>query len=94
MTERAGVLRSETGLASVRGAGRLAEKLVRHPEHRGVAGHQPADPRHRPRAGRAHAEETRGSHWREDFPATDDEHWLGHIDVTTDAITYRPGAGS
>ncbi len=23
----------------------------------------------------ARREETRGSHWREDFPATDDEHW-------------------
>jgi L-aspartate oxidase len=25
--------------------------------------------------------ETRGSHWREDFPDRDDEHWLGHLDV-------------
>jgi succinate dehydrogenase/fumarate reductase flavoprotein subunit len=24
-------------------------------------------------------EETRGSHWREDFPDRDDEHWLGHL---------------
>ncbi|MDP4013646.1 MAG: L-aspartate oxidase [Candidatus Nanopelagicales bacterium] len=23
--------------------------------------------------------ETRGSHWREDFPASDDEHWLAHL---------------
>ena len=27
-------------------------------------------------------EETRGSHWREDFPDSDDEHWRGHLDVT------------
>ena len=27
-------------------------------------------------------EETRGSHWREDFPMTDDEHWRVHL-VTT-----------
>ena len=27
-------------------------------------------------------EETRGSHWREDFPDTDDEHWFGHLDTT------------
>jgi L-aspartate oxidase len=27
-------------------------------------------------------EETRGSHWRDDFPATDDEHWRGHLDIT------------
>ncbi len=26
-------------------------------------------------------EETRGSHWREDFPERDDEHWGGHFDV-------------
>src|SRR5215213_2208464 len=26
--------------------------------------------------------ETRGSHWREDFPELDDEHWHGHIDIT------------
>jgi L-aspartate oxidase len=27
-------------------------------------------------------EETRGSHWREDFPDADDENWRGHLDVT------------
>ncbi len=26
-------------------------------------------------------EETRGSHWREDFPDLDDRHWLGHLDA-------------
>ncbi|MDP9094818.1 MAG: L-aspartate oxidase [Actinomycetota bacterium] len=26
-------------------------------------------------------EETRGSHWRDDFPATDDEQWRGHLDI-------------
>jgi L-aspartate oxidase len=30
-------------------------------------------------------EETRGSHWREDFPDRDDEHWLGHLDTTLTA---------
>jgi len=29
-------------------------------------------------------EETRGSHWREDFPERDDAHWAGHFDVTMD----------
>ncbi|WP_375493798.1 L-aspartate oxidase [uncultured Jatrophihabitans sp.] len=29
--------------------------------------------------------ETRGAHWREDFPAGDDEHWRGHLDTTLDA---------
>ncbi|WP_283139219.1 L-aspartate oxidase [Rhizohabitans arisaemae] len=27
-------------------------------------------------------EETRGSHWREDFPERNDAEWLGHLDVT------------
>ncbi|GII77531.1 hypothetical protein Sru01_25130 [Sphaerisporangium rufum] len=27
-------------------------------------------------------EETRGSHWREDFPARDDAWWSGHLDLT------------
>ncbi|QYJ03742.1 L-aspartate oxidase [Nocardioides panacisoli] len=27
-------------------------------------------------------EETRGSHWREDFPQRDDDRWAGHFDVT------------
>jgi len=28
--------------------------------------------------------ETRGSHWREDFPERNDSQWLGHLDVTLD----------
>jgi L-aspartate oxidase len=27
-------------------------------------------------------EETRGSHWRDDFPDRDDPHWRMHLDVT------------
>jgi L-aspartate oxidase len=30
-------------------------------------------------------EETRGSHWRDDFPDRDDEHWRGHLDTTLSA---------
>jgi succinate dehydrogenase/fumarate reductase flavoprotein subunit len=26
-------------------------------------------------------EETRGAHWREDFPERDDAHWRGHLDT-------------
>lgn len=33
-------------------------------------------------------EETRGSHWREDFPRRDDTRWAGHFDVRrVDAVT-------
>ncbi|GGO61600.1 L-aspartate oxidase [Nonomuraea cavernae] len=38
--------------------------------------------------------ETRGSHWREDFPDRDDNDWLGHLDVTLTeeglTMTYTP----
>lgn len=38
-------------------------------------------------------EETRGSHWREDFPERDDERFAGHLDVVMDdgvtAVTLR-----
>ena len=34
-------------------------------------------------------EETRGSHWREDFPDRDDARWAGHCDV---ALDCGPGA--
>jgi aspartate oxidase len=30
-------------------------------------------------------EETRGTHWREDFPERDDDRWRGHIDATLQA---------
>ena len=29
----------------------------------------------------ARRQETRGSHWREDYPDRDDESWLGHVDL-------------
>ncbi|WP_433247440.1 L-aspartate oxidase [Streptosporangium sp. CA-135522] len=39
-------------------------------------------------------EETRGSHWREDFPERNDAWWLGHLDVTLTTegmtMTYVP----
>src|SRR5262245_23878606 len=39
-------------------------------------------------------EETRGSHWREDFPDRDDPDWLGHLDQTlregTITMQYQP----
>jgi L-aspartate oxidase len=34
-------------------------------------------------------EETRGAHWREDFPVASDE-WRGHLVTTLDGTTYRP----
>jgi L-aspartate oxidase len=40
-----------------------------------------------------HREETRGSHWREDFPDRDDRAWLGHLVTRLDGrltTTYEP----
>jgi len=82
MTERAGVLRSDAGLAQ--GLDELA----------GLAGDEAAVPDTSTweatnlltiAAVLMHAarerEETRGSHWREDFPDTDDAAWSGHLDT-------------
>jgi len=45
----------------------------------------------------ARREETRGSHWREDFPDRDDERWRGHLDtvlvdgaLATEFIPFDP----
>lgn len=45
-------------------------------------------------AAAARREETRGSHWREDFPVADPD-WLGHLDTRMDEagrlrVSYRP----
>ncbi|GGL28405.1 L-aspartate oxidase [Planomonospora parontospora] len=43
-------------------------------------------------------EETRGSHWREDFPDRDDHRWLSHLDVTLTeegmTMNHRPHGGA
>jgi L-aspartate oxidase len=86
MTEWSGVLRSESGLALA------AERLQE------LAGKGSGDPNTAAwettnlltvaqgivAAARAR-QETRGSHWREDFPDRDDEKWDGHLGVTMSA---------
>jgi L-aspartate oxidase len=81
LTERAGVLRTEEGLGS------LAPTLGRLVGTADEAGTGSWESSNLLTLGSALAEaarmrqETRGSHWREDFPGRDDEHWFGHIDV-------------
>lgn len=87
MTERVGVLRSAAGLAE---AGERLAKLAAVPAERvdvdawettnllTVAGALAASA--------AAREETRGSHWREDFPATEPRN-RGHVDVAVRADT-------
>jgi len=95
MTESAGVLRSRDGLA--RGAADLESLARRTTEEAGVASWETtnlmtvADALLEAAWAR---EETRGSHWRDDFPERDDEHWAGHLDVTVEdgrpTVTFGP----
>ena len=85
MTEYAGVLRSRDGLTVA--ATELAD-LAR------TAGAEPSTASWQATnlvtvasalvAAAGLREETRGSHWREDFPDSDDPHWFGHVDTTMD----------
>ena len=86
MTERAGVLRSRAGLAE--GAAELAALARTTPEVADVAAWETTNLHTISTALLAAAterEETRGSHWREDFPERDDRQWARHIDVTLSA---------
>ena len=82
MTQRAGVLRSAAGLGgAVDVLRRLAEVAG---EDLGPDAWEVTNLVTISMALTASAllrEETRGSHWREDFPERDDERWAGHCDV-------------
>jgi L-aspartate oxidase len=86
MSTGAGVLRSVAGLAQV---GRYLDECF------AAADGVPADIQSWQAANLATVaaalvaaaacrEETRGSHWREDFPDRDDARWLGHLDTVLD----------
>jgi L-aspartate oxidase len=81
MTARVGVLRSAEGIAE--GLERLAGLGADSDEVPGVDGWETTNLLSLSTALAAAAlvrEETRGSHWREDFPERDDATWAGHLD--------------
>jgi L-aspartate oxidase len=95
MTSRVGVLRSADGLAEATGlldklAGRPAEQVDQdswETTNLLTISTALAD-------AAALREETRGSHWRDDFPERDDARWAGHFDVTmadgATTVEFRP----
>jgi L-aspartate oxidase len=97
LTKHAGVLRTELGLASV---GQQLQRLIGTTEDAGTEAWETTNllSLGAVLAQAAHMRtETRGSHWRDDFPRRDDEHWFGHLDVRLDdgvpAFAYHPSAG-
>ncbi|MFE7588302.1 L-aspartate oxidase [Kitasatospora sp. NPDC057512] len=98
MSRGAGILRSAASMAdTAAGLALIAEQARSH-----VAEEKPADPRVETWeaanlllvatalvAAAAQREETRGCHWREDFPERDDAHWRRHL-ITTLAATGGP----
>jgi L-aspartate oxidase len=86
MTEQAGVLRTDAGL---RGAAKqLAELASARPGRPETADWEATNLLTVATALTFAAyvrEETRGSHWREDFPVRDDESWSVHLDVARGA---------
>lgn len=81
MTAHVGVLRAAGGLCD---AQRALESIAFDHPNPGTADWETSNLVTISRALSAAAqlrEETRGSHWREDFPERDDERWSGHIDA-------------
>jgi len=83
MTTGAGVIRSAAGLAETAAA--LEKLIARVSTAPGTSAWEATNlvtVGSALIAAGAAREESRGSHWREDHPDRDDEHWLGSLDVT------------
>ncbi|MGL5824322.1 MAG: L-aspartate oxidase [Nocardioides sp.] len=82
MTSRVGVLRSARGMAEARQSlAGLATEVSSGPDLAAWEATNLLTVSAVLAAAAQLREETRGSHWREDFPERDDSAWAGHIDV-------------
>ena len=91
MSEHAGVLREAKGLAAAAdGLAELAPSTPTPPSTETLPSTENWEATNllTVAAALVHAaqrrEETRGAHWREDFPDRDDEHWRGHLNLQLD----------
>ncbi len=85
MTGEVGVLRSEKGLAAAIGdLDALASERHHEPAPDAWETTNLLTVSQALAAAASLREETRGSHWREDFPERDDDVWAGHVDVVLD----------
>ena len=88
MTSRVGVLRSADGMGEAMAAlARLAERACASPDTASWETTNLVAISAALTAAATLREETRGSHWREDFPERDDERWAGHFDAVVGAVT-------
>jgi len=82
MTKRVGVIRTAAGLAKAHlKLGLLADRTVEAGGSEEWAATNLLTISTALAAAAAIREETRGSHWREDFPERDDQHFAGHVEV-------------
>jgi len=87
MSEHVGVLRDARGLdAAERGLAELRAQVGAEPATENWEATNLLTVAEVLVAAARRREETRGSHWRDDFPDRDDDHWRGHLDTVIDTV--------